>query len=94
MAGFYMVYLDRNLDVTIDDVKKTFDLALEWYRINSELWIIYSTGDAEKWYSRLKKYIKDGGHIFVCKLNIADRQGWMSKEFWNWLRETRLKYTE
>ena len=92
MAGFYIIHLDRDPNVSIDDVKKTFDLALEWYRVNSRLWLIYTSSDAEKWYRRLKKYIEESGHVFVCKLDVSERQGWMSKDFWKWLRETQSKY--
>ncbi len=86
-AEFYTIYIDRDPDVAYDDVKKVMDLALHWYRITSRYWIVYTTGDSEKWYGRLKKFVTNSGNLFICRLDIAERQGWMSEDFWNWLRE-------
>jgi hypothetical protein len=63
------------------------NLSRDWYRINSRLWILYSTSDSEKWFRRLQGIVKEAGKLFVCKLDISDRQGWMSKDFWDWFRK-------
>jgi hypothetical protein len=67
------------------------DLSLSWYRINSKLWVLYTTKDADALYTRLRSLAGDDGNLFICKLNTADRQGWMKKAFWNWLREHESK---
>lgn len=93
-AGFYLIFIDRNLDASKDQVQAAMNSALDWYRITSKVWVVYTTSDAEKWYGRLERLVKQGGNVFICKLDIKDRQGWMSKEFWRWLRETEDKYQE
>jgi hypothetical protein len=85
-AKFYMIYIDRNKDTTYEQIQKKIDLAVDWYRISEELWIVYTTSNEEKWYSRLKPFVKSRGHTFVCKLDVSHRQGWMTKGFWKWLR--------
>jgi hypothetical protein len=90
--NFYLVYLDRDAAVSLDDVKQVIDRALHWYRLSSRVWIVYTTSDAEKWYGRLKDLAKNTGNVFICKLDISERQGWMSKEFWRWFHEMENKY--
>jgi hypothetical protein len=84
---FYAIYIERDPDVAYDDVKKAMDLAIDWYRITSRYWIVYTTSDSEKWYGRLKKFVTSSGNLFICGLDTTERQGWMSKDFWDWLRE-------
>lgn len=85
-AKFYMVYIDRKKNITFEDVEKKMNLANDWYRIKEDLWIVYSTSDPEKWYSRLSPLVKEGGNVFICRLDTSKRQGWMAKSFWEWLR--------
>ena len=46
-AIFYVVYIKRKLDVSYDAVKEVMNLALDWYRINETLWVIYTTSDVK-----------------------------------------------
>lgn len=88
-AKFYMVYVDRNEDTAYEELENKMNLAVDWYRINSQLWILYTTSDEEKWYSRLESLVKPGGHVFICKLDKSKRQGWMKKDFWKWIRREK-----
>jgi hypothetical protein len=83
---FYVIYIDRDPDISYEELKSKMDLARDWYRITSRYWIVYSTSDAEKWYSRLKNFVGKTGNLFICRLDITERQGWMSGDFWKWLR--------
>ncbi|SHN02018.1 hypothetical protein [Phytopseudomonas punonensis] len=85
-ANFYMVYIRKNSDATLEQIEDKMNLANDWYRVNSDLWIVYSTSDPEKWYSRLSPLVKKDGNVFICKLEVKDRQGWMNRTFWRWLR--------
>lgn len=88
-AEFYVVYVDRKEDAAYEKLEKKMNLAIDWYRINSQLWILYTTSDEEKWYSRLEPLIKPDGHMFICKLDSSKRQGWMKKDFWKWIRREK-----
>ena len=88
-AHFLMIYIDRKNDMTYEGVEKKMNHALDWYRIRKDLWIVYSTSDPEKWYERLESLVKDSGNLFVCQLEVNNRQGWMPKKFWEWLEESR-----
>lgn len=88
-AQFYMIYIKRNKDNTYEQVKEKMDLANDWYRVKEDLWIVYSTSDSEKWYSRLSPLTKEDGRVFICQLETSARQGWMDKTFWKWLRREK-----
>lgn len=88
---FYIVYIRPAKGYTLEDLKGKMNIAADWYRIGESIWVLYTTGDAEKWNARLSPLVKgeDDGSLFVCKLDVSDRQGWMTKDFWQWLREER-----
>ena len=88
-ANFYIIYIKRKKEITYESVKEKMDLSVDWYRINEQLFVLYTTSDAEKWYSRLSPFVKESGSLFVSKLNTNDRQGWMVDEFWKWLRREK-----
>jgi hypothetical protein len=83
---FYTIYIERDPEVAYDDIKKVMDLGRDWYRLTSRYWIVYTTSDVNKWYSRLKKFVSRSGTLFICRLDVSERQGWMSGAFWEWLR--------
>jgi hypothetical protein len=86
-AVFYMIYLERDPSVSYEDVAEKMNLAIDWFRINPRVWIVYSTSDSEKWYQRLRKLAGESGSLFICKLDISDRQGWITSGFWDWIRK-------
>ena len=80
-------------DPKIKELKPVFDKALDWYRYVPNCWIIWTARSATHWYERLKPYLSDGDHVFIVRLDISERQGWLSKSFWEWLREDRNEST-
>ncbi len=90
-AKHYMVYIERKSDVTYRQVKEKIDLSVDWYRLRGNFWILYTTSDEDKWYNRLSPFVKDSGSLFICKLDVEARQGWMTEDFWSWLRREKKK---
>lgn len=89
IARFFMIYIERKADITYKQIQEKMDLANDWYRIRENLWIVYSTSDEEKWYYRLSPLVKGTGSLFICKLDVEARQGWMTKDFWSWMRREK-----
>jgi hypothetical protein len=85
MASFYQVWIEANPGTQFSQIKRKMDMALDWYRLNTNYWLLYTTADAQKWFQRLAPLVKPHGYLFICKLNIEERQGWMSKQFWKWI---------
>ena len=88
-AQFYIIYIKRLPSVTFEQVKAKMNHALDWYRVDETVWIVYSTSDPEKWHARLAPLVKETGRLFISKLDVTSRQGWMNKDFWSWLRREK-----
>lgn len=87
--NYYQVYVAPDDDVSTDKVERKLDLALDWIQISKRNFIVYSSKDADAWYERLAPLCRRDGNLFVCRLDVTDRQGWMPKAFWDWLRKPR-----
>ena len=85
--AFYLVYIVRSPSSSLDDIKKVMNKSLDWFRVNERVWILFTTSDHDIWYSRLKPLIEDSGSLLVVKLDMNARQGWMTKNFWSWIKE-------
>jgi hypothetical protein len=86
-GAFYVIYVDRDPEFSYKDVEERINLSRDWFRVNTRLWIVYSTSDSEKWFRRLRRFAGEAGSIFICKLDISDRQGWMTQDFWDWFHK-------
>ena len=89
MGKFLHIYIDRMPNVTRDQVEEKMNLAKDWFRYHDKVYIIYTTSDVDKWHARLGDLVKPDGSLFICRLDITDRNGWMKKNFWEWLKKPR-----
>jgi hypothetical protein len=87
MADFLHIYISPAEGVTIKQIEGKLDLALDWYRYATGLYIVHTTSGVDKWKARLIDLVKPRGRLLIVKLDISQRQGWMNKGFWEWLRE-------
>lgn len=83
---FYVVMATVKPGVTIEDVQTALEPAMSWYRIAPNVWIINTFESASTWQTRLKDLVSPTGRLFISRLDTSDRQGWMDKKFWDWLR--------
>lgn len=88
-AKFYQVYLKPKNGIGAVDIEKKMNLALDWFKYDNSNWILYSNSSIEKLMARLKPLCDPDGRLFICELTIENRNGWMSKDFWAWLKKTR-----
>ena len=88
-AIFYHIYLVPKEGVDNDTIEKKIDLSLDWFKYDKSMWIVYSTSDVKKWQTRLKPLVEPTGNLFICEINPKNRNGWMSKSFWEWLKKKR-----
>ena len=86
MATFYHIYFDPKPGVNDQEVKKQFNLALDWYRYEKNCWIVRTSVDAARWQARLRPLVEPEGSLLIFKLDPSQRQGWMPKGFWDWLK--------
>lgn len=87
MAEFYHIYINPKKGISYEQLKKKMDLAVDWFSCMRNLWIVYTTSDEDKWASRLKPLVDPDGSLFICRLDISRKQGWMTHEFWDWIEK-------
>jgi len=85
-ANFYHIYIVPKNGILRDQVEKKMNLAIDWYRYNDTNWVVYTTSNAEQWYSRLKDFVVPDGNLFIVKLEISERFGFMNKGLWTWIK--------
>jgi hypothetical protein len=86
---FYHVYVTLKDGATEEELKTKLNLALDWYKYDKSNWVVYSTSDVEKWMIRLKPLVEPDGRFFICEIAASNSNGWMNKDFWEWMRKTR-----
>lgn len=71
------------------EIEPIFNKALDWARYSPNCWILYTSTAPRTWYERVKPHLGPGDHVFVCKLDISERGGWLPKWIWEWLTKQR-----
>ena len=87
MADFYHVFIQAKEGVTRDKVEEKMNLAIDWFRYTRNVWVLYTTSNEDKWQARLKPLVEPGGSLFICRLDISCRNGWMTPDFWRWIKD-------
>ncbi len=49
-------------------------------------WFIKSDLNEQSVYDSLRPYIDDNDMLFVVEISDSDRQGWMPRSFWDWIK--------
>ena len=85
--SLFHIFLKPKAGINEDQVKEKMNLAVDWYKYSDYCWILKSTSDAAKWQTRLKPLVQPGGTLLILKIDPTQRQGWIAKSFWEWLKE-------
>jgi hypothetical protein len=93
MADIFHIYINApGLAPDNPVLEKRLNTALDWIRYGDQCWLVHTTSDAAKWYERLAPMVKArGGNLLVIKVDPTQRQGWMPKSVWKWIRDVRSK---
>jgi len=86
---FLHISFDFKGTVDKERLEEKFNLAVDWVHYLPACWIVYTTSSAQKWYERLKPLLGPEDLMFVCKVDLTQRQGWLPKWAWEWVQ----KYT-
>ena len=91
MAKFYQISFNfEGRKAPTEAINTVLNKATDWVSYAPNCWIIYSKQEsAGTWYTRLKKVIDDDDSVFVCELNISNRQGWLPQNVWEWIDKER-----
>lgn len=87
MSEFLHVFVTPRAGQTREQLEVKLNLALDWLRYGEGLYVVYTKSDVATWKRRLREFVKPDGFLFICRLDIKKCQGWMSREFWEWIKE-------
>jgi hypothetical protein len=85
------MYVVPKAGVTTEEVNEKLDLALDWYKYDTNSWVVRTSADQNKWFARLQPLVEPDGSLFIAKLDLANHQGWMSADFWEWISAAEKK---
>lgn len=83
----YVVLVTPRFDVSQNAITSVLNAAHSWYQ--SSGWRMICTNEpATVWEQRLLPLVEPDGSMFIARLDSnMDREGWMKKRFWLWMRE-------
>lgn len=84
--SFYIIYIKSKPGVMHSQVETKMNAAVDWFRINNDFYVVYTTSDEEKWQARLLPLVNPNGSLFVCKLDTTHYGGWLTEDFWKWFQ--------
>jgi hypothetical protein len=71
------------------ELEPTFNEFADWMRYAPNCWIVWTGLTPTEVHNELVNSITVGDRLFICEINLSDRQGWMDKWAWEWFRRTR-----
>jgi len=94
MPDIYLVDMLLKEGVSRDEVEDVLEIALDWYRYKRTTWIVVTDLGAAALNEQLLPFAQPDGQLFICRLDVSERKGWMNREFWRWLRNTTRSLKE
>lgn len=64
-----------------------FDKAFSWCRYSDTTWILWTNTSARVWTDRVRQHLRSGDHVLVVALDMSERQGWLPRWVWDWIRD-------
>lgn len=90
MANFLHVFARPKPASSVEEIETVLNKALDWYRYYEGVYVVRTAKSPEVWRTRLEPLVQPEGDLFIAKLDLSEKQGWMNKAFWDWL-EANLK---
>ncbi|HEY4323465.1 MAG TPA: hypothetical protein VGN20_05750 [Mucilaginibacter sp.] len=57
-------------------------------KILETTWLVSTTDTAADFFNKIEPYLdKDNDRIFISEIKPDERQGWLSRTIWDWVRE-------
>ena len=86
---FHVGFNFEGRDPPAKKIQEAFDKALDWVKYAPNCYILYTMKDEDIWYRRLREIVHEDDTIFVVELKIENRNGWLPKSVWAWLKKER-----
>ena len=73
-----------------DDLAPALSQARDSVRYAPNCWIVWTSDGADAWYSTLRPLLRDDESVFICKLDIRNRAGYLPGLVSDWLDRERV----
>src|ERR1700731_2297394 len=91
-ARFLSVLVSVDSEHSATELKEAMNKSLDWFRLANNYYVAYSTASLAQWKARLGPLVKPGGYLFIAPLDLTEKRGFVTKAFWDWLRDTPAKH--
>ncbi|WP_434715533.1 hypothetical protein [Paraburkholderia sp. A3RO-2L] len=91
-ARFLSVLIKPDPSHTTNEVEEAMNKSLDWFRLDDNYYVAYSTGSLDQWRSRLLPLAEPGGHFLVAPIDMTQKKGWVTKAFWDWAKKMPEKH--
>ena len=61
----------------------------DWQHPMESLWAVYTGMNANSISENLRSKMDENDSLFVVAMDCSDYQGWMSKNFWEWVNKRK-----
>ena len=58
-----------------------------WWHYLESTWVLSTTDDVDSWCDRIRAAIDENDHFIVVDISKKERNGWLAKKEWEWLRQ-------
>lgn len=71
----------QDYDLVHSAIKKLGD----WRHPLESYWVVDTSVTLHRAYEMVKSVCDDSTHLFVARIHSGEYQGWLPKEFWDWM---------
>ena len=91
MEAYLHIFLKPKAGISEESIKEKMNLAIDWYKYSDYCWVVKTTSNVTKWQTRLKSFVEPDGTLLILKIDPSQKQGWIAKGFWEWLKKDGSK---
>jgi hypothetical protein len=84
--NFLHISINSENPFTFTRITAILNNASNWIRYMPNNFIIRTRHDPNYWYNKIKPFLKENEYIFITKMDINERQGWLPKNVWDWIK--------
>ena len=81
-----LISIETNNPYLFPRLQASLNSSKGWIRFMQHSYLVKTKHDSRYWYQKLKPLLKDGEHIFITKIDMEDKQGWLPKTTWDFIR--------
>lgn len=84
---FFIIMVDVQKAGSWRKFHRVLDKAIDWIEFTPGAWLLWTSSDARRWYTRFKRHLSPEDRVFIIEVNPSDRAGTMPREFWKFIDE-------